>query len=64
MTMDNTALAAHERVETFGDQLRRWAVTDAVRWLDLGEPDEALRRLTGSVLGEQARAAGIRVVER
>lgn len=42
-------------------QLRRWAVTDAVSYLVLGAPNQAYDRLVESVLGEQARLAGIRV---
>lgn len=40
--------------------LRRWAVTDAVALLIKGDYDAALNRMVSSVLGEQARVAGIR----
>lgn len=42
-------------------QLRRWAVTDAVSRLRAGAYHDALHRITDSVLGEQARLAGIYV---
>ena len=44
-----------------GEQLRRWAVSDAIRHLLYGDRIAAQQRITDSVLGEQARMAGIRV---
>lgn len=43
------------------DQLRRWAVTDALAYIKLGSPELAYDRMCESVLGEQARVSGIRV---
>lgn len=58
---DNFSLAASARRRVHGDQLRHWAVDDAVEYIVNDEPDRALRRLVDSVFGEQARVAGIRV---
>lgn len=40
--------------------LRRWAISDALAALENGDYAAALNRMTKSVLGEQARVAGIR----
>ncbi len=61
MTMDNTALLATSLAGKHADQLRRWAITDAVRALMADDPQRAYERVLHSVLGEQARTAGIRV---
>ncbi len=59
---DNMDLAARERQQVHASQLRRWAITDAVRHLDEdNDPQRAFERILHSVLGEQARAAGIHV---
>ena len=60
MSMENSALVASNR-ERYADELRRWCVSDTLSLLVQGLPYDATLRITLSVLGEQARAAGIRV---
>lgn len=60
---DNTSLATAAQTQDYGGQLLRWAVTDTTRYLENGRFRDGLRRLTESVLNEQARIAGIRPAE-
>ncbi len=45
------------------DELMWWAIDDAIAHLKRGDREQALQRMVGSVFGEQARVAGIRVEE-
>lgn len=58
---DNIALLGQDNRSRHGDMLMHWAIDDAIAHLKAGSPDLAYDRLLDSVLGEQARIAGIRV---
>lgn len=57
---DNITLL-HDNRSRHGDQLMWWAISDAIDSLKAGDQEAAYQRLLDSVLGEQARVAGIRV---
>ncbi len=59
---DNIALLNASLVDQRLYQLRNEAVRKAVADIKAGCPSDALARMTASVLGEQARVAGIRVM--
>lgn len=57
---DNVSLLAADAQQRSLNTLLRWAVTDTVQHLVHDDPQRAYTRILGSVLGEQARVAGIR----
>ena len=58
---DNIALLTSDLPNDHATQVMHWAIADSMDYLKAGMYDRARRRITDSVLGEQARCAGIRV---